>query len=757
LLETLILVVAVLGFMAALFASVLTDFEIQQETQRSFGEVGLADRQSTLLARAARDLYELKEQRRSGRAAGETLDSLNAASELIGSTFAAFAQGGSTQDDAGHPVSIAQIKDDNARAIASHAGDLWKPIAAKIGELGKNPSRRQIDAAIDAARPSNEIVELSLQLRNGIVNATNATLDALSTRRLEQLLLSVLCFVLLVFSLFQRVNESQRQVRSFGEDLQARNDELAASARQLTDAKRGTDLIMETTNQGLMLIDAQYRIQPQYSRELETVLQTQALAGQNLLPLLQRVLTERLYLTSRDYLGLLFDVKKKERTVMKVNPLAEVEVSFQDPGGGFINKYLSFSFRRIVADGAVTRVFVAVTDISERIQLETQLRESEEKKNRQFEFLLGILHVDQRLLDEFVLNAREQIQRMNEALRSEDFAVAAGGGHVDQLRQRLDLVFRSVHSIKGNAALMHLSHFQARCEEFESKLAELRGRTTLSGDDFLAVVIAQSDLRTDLDELEELRARFRGLQRGDARPAADAMLPLRAPPAPPRLPAASQPAQSTLAVDRNGADALAARDSTPSDPLLRSLAELLDTLAQRAGKIVRLDVAGFDTTSLDDRRRRVLMDVLSQLARNSVAHGIEAPEARVASGKPRSATISIRPLEASGEDFSFSYRDDGVGLDPDRIRSRAASLGLLSQADAATLDDGGVAVMIFHPGFSTSEEPGQDAGRGMGMSVIKQRIVDEGGGEISVSSVPGRYLEFAFTMPPLPAVQYAAR
>ena len=67
-------------------------------------------------------------------------------------------------------------------------------------------------------------------------------------------------------SLFQRVNESQRQVREFAESLQVRNSELAANARQLADAKRGTDLIMETVNQGLMLIDPQYRILPQYSR-----------------------------------------------------------------------------------------------------------------------------------------------------------------------------------------------------------------------------------------------------------------------------------------------------------------------------------------------------------------------------------------------------------------------------------------------------------------------------------------------------------
>jgi HPt (histidine-containing phosphotransfer) domain-containing protein/two-component sensor histidine kinase len=748
---TLVLVGAVLAFMVALFGTVLSNLAIGLETQSAFQRLNLIDRQQTLIATVQKDLYRVRDERRTGKISSEAMNDLTSGSSLVAATFKGFAQGAVAEDESGHRLYIEPLEVVKSRDLAAHAYTIWAPIEAKLAGLGSNPSPAQLDAAVDAARPANELIDLTGSIRDETVEASTQNLAALSARRLTQLIVSILCFVLIVTSLFQRVNESQRQVREFADSLQVRNSELAANARQLADAKRGTDLIMETVNQGLMLIDPQYRIQPQYSRELETILQTPELAGQNFLNILQRTLTERMYTTSRDYLTLLFDAKKKERTVLKVNPLDEVEVSFASPQGGFVNKYLAFSFRRIIEAGVVTRVFVAVSDVSERVALERQLRESEAKKDRQFDFLLGILHVDQRLLDEFVANAREQIARMNEALRSEDFARAAGGGHMDQLRARLDVVFRSVHGIKGNASLLRLDHFQRQCEAFENKIAELKNRATLTGDDFLAVVIAQSELRTDLDELEELRSRFQGVPRVAAAPGPAAPVALIPPQPPTEFARPPEPAHA------NGSAAHAAPPAAPpvaapaapahTDPLIATLDELVGLLGSRLGKEVRLDARGFDTTSLDEGRRRVVMDVLAQLTRNSIAHGIESASDRIAAGKAAVATITVRDTGSTSHDFRFLYRDDGAGLDPERIRRRAADLGLLSPEDAAALDDGGVAALIFMPGFSTSDAPTPDAGRGMGMNVVKDRVVDECGGEIAVSSEPGRYCEFEFSLP----------
>jgi chemotaxis protein histidine kinase CheA len=106
--------------------------------------------------------------------------------------------------------------------------------------------------------------------------------------------------------------------------------------------------------------------------------------------------------------------------------------------------------------------------------------------------------------------------------------------------------------------------------------------------------------------------------------------------------------------------------------------------------------------------------------------------------------------------FAFTFRDDGQGLDPAKIRQRATELGILSPERARNVDDSEVAGVIFTPGFTTVDETTSEAGRGMGMNVIKQLVVDECGGEILVNSEVGQFCEFSFVLP-VQAPELAAR
>jgi two-component system chemotaxis sensor kinase CheA len=125
---------------------------------------------------------------------------------------------------------------------------------------------------------------------------------------------------------------------------------------------------------------------------------------------------------------------------------------------------------------------------------------------------------------------------------------------------------------------------------------------------------------------------------------------------------------------------------------------------------------------------------------------------REAIGKPRKGTLSIRSSSKMPSDsFVFTFRDDGRGLDPSHIRDRAVSKGLIAPDAAASMTDEQIVALIFRPGFSTSEETTTDAGRGIGMNVIKEAIVDKLGGRLSLNSEPGKFTEFSFTIPLKPA------
>jgi two-component system chemotaxis sensor kinase CheA len=184
------------------------------------------------------------------------------------------------------------------------------------------------------------------------------------------------------------------------------------------------------------------------------------------------------------------------------------------------------------------------------------------------------------------------------------------------------------------------------------------------------------------------------------------------------------------------------------DDLMTDLRALAATIAKKLGKEVRIDSHGFDSRSLPPEQRFIVKDVLIQLTRNSLAHGIETPAERQAAKKPPAASIDIHPApDSEPGTFAFTFRDDGRGLDAERIKKRALEVGLLAPERANEVEDSEIASFIFAPGFSTADQSSLDAGRGMGMNVIKERIVDQGGGEITVNSEIGSFCEFSFVLP----------
>jgi two-component system chemotaxis sensor kinase CheA len=160
---------------------------------------------------------------------------------------------------------------------------------------------------------------------------------------------------------------------------------------------------------------------------------------------------------------------------------------------------------------------------------------------------------------------------------------------------------------------------------------------------------------------------------------------------------------------------------------------LVRDLSQELGKRIVLETHGEDT-ELDKTVIERLSDPLVHLLRNSIDHGIESPETRVAGGKDPEGRI-VLSAEHSGGEVLIRITDDGAGIDPDRIRAKAVEKGLVP-ADAP-LSDKDALMLIFAPGFSTAEKVTSVSGRGVGMDVVKRNI-DALRGRISLDSETGR-------------------
>ncbi|WP_242140207.1 chemotaxis protein CheA [Sphingomonas sp. TREG-RG-20F-R18-01] len=171
----------------------------------------------------------------------------------------------------------------------------------------------------------------------------------------------------------------------------------------------------------------------------------------------------------------------------------------------------------------------------------------------------------------------------------------------------------------------------------------------------------------------------------------------------------------------------------PVATLFGRFRRLVHDIARDTGKTIELSTEG-ETTEVDKTVIERLADPLIHLIRNACDHGIEHPEQRDTAGKPVAGQVRLSAHQEGGE-VVISIRDDGHGIDRDRVRAKAESHGLIQPGQVVT--DQELLQMIFHPGFSTAQQITSLSGRGVGMDVVK-RTIESLRGTIEVASVLGQ-------------------
>ena len=172
--------------------------------------------------------------------------------------------------------------------------------------------------------------------------------------------------------------------------------------------------------------------------------------------------------------------------------------------------------------------------------------------------------------------------------------------------------------------------------------------------------------------------------------------------------------------------------------LARTMRQACEATAKRATLAIR-----GGTVPLDDQMLNELVDPLAHLLRNAVDHGLETPEARRATGKPESGSITLSFARA-GSHIVIECADDGAGLDLGLIHGTAVARGLITEHQ--TLKDEDIARLILLPGFSTKTEVSQVSGRGVGMDIVHNALAKLKG-EIDIQSEPGRGCRMILRVP----------
>ncbi|HEV8331786.1 MAG TPA: ATP-binding protein [Steroidobacteraceae bacterium] len=694
-----------------------------------------------------------------GEKIDEPLEALRKAAKSYDNALSSLAGGGMVTDSAGDVFVVQALLDEKAQAALAKGTSLWNAYKAKLDPVLRfsgSPYAAPETPAGAAKTPALEPTPVPLSPRGRRLQAALQDLNAYAATSHSQLRTVMVELTAQVETASRSRSGTLRTIQVFGIVAAVlllgaiffyfarnlRKDE-AVSNRQ----RKETGDILRTVNEGLFLLDKDLKVGSERSMALNNIFRREEFAGLTFDTLLKEIVPEKTLRTAMDYVALLWGDRVNEKLVKTINPLNEVEVHFDNASGGFDTHFLEFDFNRVKAEGSLSHLLVTVNDVTKRVMLSRELQESQEKAQAQLDLLLRILHVEPDNLTGFLTDADVSLKMVNSILKEPAREESA-------FRAKIDGIYRQVHAVKGEAAALGLKTVEQRAHAFEEALQDLKGRASLSGSDFLPLVVKLDDLFNHLAQVREMLSRLVDLHQAIASRRGPGPL---GGPATPQIEAekvdrwlageSDEPQQQDKTMQLR-VPVMPPAEAPATEPagagLERTLADLAARVASSQAKQVSLRCNGLD--NVPEAYRRAVKDITIQLVRNAVVHGIEEPSERAKAHKSEIGTLAVEFGARDTEGYELIVQDDGRGLQLERIKEVAVERGLITPAQAAMLDPRQTMALIFRPGFSTADRVTTDAGRGAGMDLVRI-LVAELGGRVGLASAGGKFSKFKIWLP----------
>ena len=523
----------------------------------------------------------------------------------------------------------------------------------------------------------------------------NGKINRLSTT--EYVLFSIVIILLLIVALFvfrpavKKLKETTERVLQ----LEKAEKEQALSDKQYLTSQ--AEIIFANVNQGIFLLDQDFIIDSFYSKETEAIFDEESLAKTNFLNLMKPKLMQRDQEALDLFAEHLFNPEIREDVVNRLNPVTQVEIFNDGKSSNIENRYIGFTFSRVIKDDKIYRILVTVLDETENVLMQRKIQEAEKRNKKESEQLLAILKVNPKVLSEYLDATIQSLEGISVKYES------SMGTGFDEL---LGYTFTIVHSAKGNASLINLKLVEDKLHKVENSIADLKVKEDLEGKNFLRIIYEVTEVVSILKNMKEMLARI-----------ADAY--------------------NQFSGDKNVEDS--------NELLISTLKKGISKLSQEKGKEINFVFEENDLV-IPDKYKLDIKDMSIQLIRNSIIHGIEEADDRQFLGKPENGTIKIDVKNLDKGQLQFTYEDDGSGIDLDKIVQKAIQKNIISEDLASTMSDMEKAQLIFKDGFSTAEKIDNNAGRGQGMSVIKT-IVKKHNGNCKLETVKNKQFKLTVKLP----------
>jgi two-component system chemotaxis sensor kinase CheA len=438
---------------------------------------------------------------------------------------------------------------------------------------------------------------------------------------------------------------------------------------------------------GLFLMDRDFVIQGAYSKALEDVLATSELQGKNFLNLLSASVKAKELETLKDYFGMIFNRSFDQKMLDDINPLRELYYKSVESGD---DRILDCGFAPVNRNEREVFILGTLQDITAEKELQRQLEEEEGKRQEEMRSLFEVVQVEPGIFNDFIDDSEYEFERVNDILKDRELSTG----------QAMVEIYQSVHAIKSNALILGLEGFGKKLHGLEEEIKTIREKETIPFEDVLHVTVELEQIMREKDKFRETIDRILAFRGGGA-------------------------------------------GKQSEHVLVETLTKASTKAAKDMNKDVRFVPREIDATALESGSRRVIKEILTQLVRNAVVHGIEEPEDRTAAGKDAQGTIHLS-ITLDDDKIHIRLKDDGRGLDFDKIKKRALEMRLLSEDEAGSKTQ--LLRALFMPGFSTADTVNVHAGRGVGLSLVQDRL-REVKGSVKVNTEKGKGTTFHIFIP----------
>jgi two-component system chemotaxis sensor kinase CheA len=503
------------------------------------------------------------------------------------------------------------------------------------------------------------------------------------------------------------------EIGSMARSFNSMVEQLQEASKLVKQKINDIQTMLQYMPQGLLSFDDQNTIKPEYSAYLEKILETDQIAGNDLIKLvfsnsnlgsdaISQISAISGACVGEDAMNFEFNQH------LLVN---EIEKEMQ----GGLKKVLDLNWAPVVNENdVVDQILLCVRDVTELRKLSAEA----EGQKRELEIIGEILGVSQEKFHDFITSSITYIDEVENTIRA----------NPDGSEDAINAMFRNVHTIKGNARTYGLTNLTNQVHDTESMYDELRQpNSTIAWD--------QTRLLDDLAQMRQLvehYAKTNEVSLGRKGPGRRGNVEKY-------LMVDTKQIQETIKLlekvsHSNIHDLIEAKNivhrtlrllgTEPLDISIAPMVESLPGLAQSLGKEAPEVSVNNGKLLLKTQSVGVIKDIFTHLFRNCVDHGLETTADRVANGKPAQGHIDVA-IEMEDDQLKISIKDDGCGLALNKIRQRALNNGLLQ--DTESLNDEKTAALIFLPGFSTADKLTDISGRGVGMDAVLGFARKEGG------------------------------